>query len=46
MKKSIYIHVYIYIYIYLIHFTIHLKLTQHCKSAILQIKKIFLKTQT
>ena len=26
------------VYVYLNHFAIHLKLTQHCKSAILQYK--------
>ena len=32
----------IYIYIYLNHFAVHLKLTQHCKSTILQlIKKVW-----
>ena len=31
------------IYICLNHFAVHLKLTQHCKSAILQTKIIFLK---
>ena len=36
-KKKIYI--YIYMYIYLNHFDVHLKLTQHCKSTILQLKK-------
>ena len=28
-----------YIYISLNHFAVHLKLTQHCKSTILQFKK-------
>ena len=28
-----------YIYIYSNHFAVHLKLTQHCKSPILQFKK-------
>ena len=35
----IYIYVCLYIYIYLNHFAVHLKLTQHCKSTILQLKK-------
>ena len=30
----------IYVHIKLIYFAIHLKLTQHCKSTILQKKKI------
>ena len=29
----------IYIYIYLNHFTVHLKLIQHCKLTIVQLKK-------
>ena len=29
-------YIYIYIYVYLDHFAIHLKLTQHCKSTVLQ----------
>ena len=29
----------IYIYVYLNHFAVHLKLTQHCKSTILSLKK-------
>ena len=29
----------IHIYVELIHFAVHLKLTQHCKSTILQLKK-------
>ena len=28
-----------YAYIYLNHFTVHLKLTQYCKSTIVQLKK-------
>ena len=36
MKKNIYIK--------LNHFTVHQKLTQHCKSTILQFLKVFLKT--
>ena len=36
LKKNIYI--YIYIYIYLNHFAVHLKLTQYCKSTIVQLK--------
>ena len=28
----------IYVYVKLIHFAVHLKLTQHCKSTILQYK--------
>ena len=28
----------LYVYIELIHFAVHLKLTQHCKSTILQLK--------
>ena len=49
LKKELYICLYvIYIYIYVIHifiyiklnhFTVHLKLTQHCKSTMLQFKK-------
>ena len=38
MKKNIYIYIYIYIYIKLNHFAVDLKLTQHCKSTILQLK--------
>ena len=40
-----YLHTYIYTYIhthiciYLNHFTLHLKVAQHCKSTILQLKK-------
>ena len=42
----IYIYIYIYLYVYLIyvymnHFAVHLKLTQHCKSTIIQLKKKF-----
>ena len=33
------IYVCIYMYIYLNHFAVHLKLTEHCKSATLQLKK-------
>ena len=36
-KKNIYI--YIYIFIYMNQFAVHQKLTQHCKSTILQLKK-------
>ena len=49
LKKNIYTHIYTYIYIYIYiyiklnHFAVHLKLTQHCKSTILQYKKIFFK---
>ena len=32
----IYIHIYVYIYIQLNHFAVHLKLTQHCKSTLIQ----------
>ena len=40
-KEYIYVYIYIlYMYIKLNHFTIHLKLTQHCKSTILQFKKL------
>ena len=43
MKNNIYIyihiHIYIWIYIYLNHFAVHLKLTQYCKSTIVQLKK-------
>ena len=35
--KSIY--VYVCVYIYVNHFAVHLKLTRHCKSTILQLKK-------
>ena len=35
----IYIYIYIFIYIYLNHFAVHSKLTRHCKSIILQLKK-------
>ena len=35
----VYIYIYIYIYIYLNHFTVHLKLIQHCKLTIVQLKK-------
>ena len=34
-----YMYIFIYIYMYLNHFAVHLKLTQHCKLAILQLKK-------
>ena len=34
----IYIHTHTHMYI-LSHFAVHLKLTQHCKSTILQLKK-------
>ena len=37
-EKKIVIHIYIYIYIY--HFAVPLKLTQHCKSNVLQFLKI------
>ena len=30
---------YIYVYVYLNHFVVHLKVIQHCKSTILQLKK-------
>ena len=30
----------IYIYIYMNHFAVHLKLTQHCKSSLLQFLKV------
>ena len=33
------VYIYIYIYIYLNHFAVFLKLTQHCTSTILQLKK-------
>ena len=36
MKKNM------YIYVQLNHFAIHHKLTQHCKSTILQLKKTFI----
>ena len=36
-KEYIYIH--IHIHVKLNHFAIHQKLTQHCKSTILQLKK-------
>ena len=45
MKKNthmcVYIYVYVYmcIYMYMNHFAVHHKLTQHCKSTILQFKK-------
>ena len=42
MCVCIYIYIYIYIYVIYIspsHFAVHLKLTQHCKSTILQLKK-------
>ena len=38
-KESKKIYRYIHIYVYLNHFAVHLKLTQHCKSTILQFKK-------
>ena len=50
IRKYIYIYIYthtyththIYIFIYkLNHFAVHLKLTQHCESSILQFKKSF-----
>ena len=31
--------IYLCIYVYMSHFAVHQKLTQHCKSTILQIKK-------
>ena len=34
----VYVYIYIYIYIRLNHFTVHLELTQHCKSTMLQYK--------
>ena len=37
---SIYIYTYLVIYVILNHFAIHQKLTQHCKSTILQLKVI------
>ena len=37
--KYIHIYTYIHICIYLNHFAVHLKLTQHFKSTILQLKK-------
>ena len=36
-------YIYLYIHIYLNHFAVHLKLTQHCKFTILQLKKLLLK---
>ena len=40
-RSCVYKHtyIYIYIYIYLIDFAVYLKLTQHCKSTIVQLKK-------
>ena len=44
---TLYIYIYmcvcvcVCIYIYLNHFAVHLKLTQHCKSTVLQFKKFF-----
>ena len=41
-QGSLWVCVYIYvwlIYVYMNHFAVHLKLTQHCKSTILQLKK-------
>ena len=34
-----YVYIYICIFIKLNHFAVHLKLTQHCKSTILQVFK-------
>ena len=38
MKKYMYIYIFIYIYIYMNHFPVNIKLTQLCKSTILQLK--------
>ena len=38
-KEYTYICIHTYTYIYLNYFAIHEKLTQHCKSTILQLKK-------
>ena len=38
MCMYIYIYIYICLYKRLNHFTVHLKLTQHCKSTMLQYK--------
>ena len=35
-KECVYVNIYIYIYIYMSHFVVQWKLTQHCKSTILQ----------
>ena len=35
----------IYVYVKLNHFAVHLKLIQHCKSTILQYKKLFKKNK-
>ena len=44
-KESAKEYIYIYIYIKLNHFAVHVKVTQHCKSTILQYKiKKFLNT--
>ena len=49
LKNNIYIYIYIYIhtyiYIKLNHFAVCQKLTQHCKSTILQFLKMFLKKE-
>ena len=41
LKNNIYIYSYPYIYgyIYLNHFAVHLKLTQYCKSTVVQLEK-------
>ena len=46
MKKNthmcVYIYVYVYmcIYMYMNHFAVHHKLTQYCKSTVLQFEKV------
>ena len=37
--KCVCVCIYIYIYTYMNHFAVHLRLTQHCKSTVLQLKK-------
>ena len=37
-KEYIYIYIYIYVCVCVNHFAVHLKLTQHCKSTIVQYK--------
>ena len=39
MKKNVCVYTYIYILKKPNHFAVHLKLIQHCKSTILQLKK-------
>ena len=44
--KNMCVYIYVYIYIYITESLLNLKLTQHCKSTILQFKKKDLKVKS